>query len=381
MKQRFGVISDPHITLPHTVPPGRSSFLLTDVSLAAFEIAVKHLAELGIDFLLIPGDLTRDGEVDNHCWLRDTLAGLPFPAYVIPGNHDVPIPQRDTTTQGGGIIGWHEFPRYYQGAGYSETDQLYYTCSLAAGLRLIALNSNQFDAQGKQVGCLDEAQLGWLTQVLADIPKDELILVMVHHNLLEHWPGQGKHPMGLRYMLDNRRALLDLLHQTQVSCVFTGHLHVQDIAYKKGLYEITTGALVSYPHPYRLIELTSQENGGWAMDIQSFRVKATANYPDLQTYSRQWMGDRSAPFLIRFLMAPPLNLDEATAQTLVPALKDFWPQIAAGDPQVNLPDLPENWQPFFARFNHQGAIDCPHLADNAMDIQLSPHSSLSEALR
>ncbi|MDG2990480.1 metallophosphoesterase [Candidatus Synechococcus calcipolaris G9] len=376
MKQRFGVISDPHITLPHTVPPGRSSFLLTDVSLAAFEIAVKHLAELGIDFLLIPGDLTRDGEVDNHSWLRDMLAGLPFPTYVIPGNHDVPVPQGEN-----GIIGWHEFPQYYQNAGYGETDQLYYTCSPAAGLRLIALNSNQFDSQGRQVGCLDDAQLSWLTQVLAAIPKDELILVMVHHNLLEHWPGQGKHPMGLRYMLDNRRLLLELLHQAEVSLVFTGHLHVQDIAYEKGIYEITTGSLVSYPHPYRLVELNSQDNGGWNLDIQSFRVEATPHYPDLQTSSRKWMGDRSAPFLIRFLMAPPLNLDEATAQALVPDLKDFWPQIAAGDPRVNLPDLPADWQTYFARFNHQEPPGCPHLGDNAMEIQLPLHSSRSEALR
>lgn len=376
MKRRFGVISDPHITLPHTVPPGRSSFLLTDVSVTAFNAAVNHLEELGIDFLLIPGDLTRDGEVDNHTWLRDRLAELPFPTYVIPGNHDVPIPAAMED-----IIGWHEFPHYYQEAGYGETEHLYYTCCLGEGLRLIALNSNQFDPQGQQLGCLDEQQLRWLTQILGNTPKDELILVMVHHNLLDHWLGQGQHPMGLRYMLDNRQELLEQLHQAGVSLVFTGHLHVQDIAYDQGLYEITTGSLVSYPHPYRLIELTSQDSGGWTVDIQSFRVEATANYPNLQTYSRQWMSDRSAPFLIRFLMAPPLNLDEAKAQELIPALQDFWPQIAAGDPHLNLPNLPEDWQTYFAQFNHHGEIGCPHLGDNTMKIQLSPPSSWLETQR
>jgi len=53
-------------------------------------------------------------------------------------------------------------------------------------------------------------------------------------------------------ILENAPELLQLLRDSGVQLVFTGHLHVQDIAYCQGVYDITTGSLVSYPHPYRV---------------------------------------------------------------------------------------------------------------------------------
>ena len=48
---------------------------------------------------------------------------------------------------------------------------------------------------------------------------------------------------------------VDLLENTGCRLILTGHLHIQDIAYHNNIYEITTGSLVSYPHPYRIIEV------------------------------------------------------------------------------------------------------------------------------
>ena len=107
---------------------------------------------------------------------------------------------------------------------------------------------------------MDEQQLAWLEQVLAQ-SKDKLELVMVHHNVVEHLPGQARHPLGRRYMLDNAPELLKILSCAGVNLVFTGHLHVQDVACHKGIYEITTGSLVSYPHPYRILELRTDDQG------------------------------------------------------------------------------------------------------------------------
>ncbi|HEY9295060.1 MAG TPA: metallophosphoesterase, partial [Phormidium sp.] len=262
---RFAVASDLHIALPHTIWDSPYRFHLVEVSIPALELIFQHLAQLDLDFLLLPGDLTQHGERENHAWLQQRLAQLPFPVYVVPGNHDVPVLMADEKS-----IGWADFPNYYQKFGYDNPKQLYYTCEVFPGVRLIGLNSNNFNEQGKQIGRLDEPQLEWLKGVLATATED-VILVMIHHNVVEHLPGQSQHQMGRRYMLENAPQLLEIL-RPKVQLVFTGHLHVQDIADNGGIYDITTGSLVSYPHPYRILHFRVDELGRKWLQIESHRV-------------------------------------------------------------------------------------------------------------
>jgi len=306
------------------------------------------LAQLDLDFLLLPGDLTQHGEPENHCWLATRLSQLPFPTYVIPGNHDVP---RLFASQES--IGLADFPAYYHKFGYSDPYQLYYTCEVLPGLRLIGLNSNQFDDQGNQLGCLDEAQLQWLGQVLEDA-REEMIMVMVHHNVVEHLPNQAHNPLGRRYMLDNAAALLQILQKAKVELVFTGHLHVQDIARWQNVYDITTGSLVSYPHPYRVINLHTDEQGKRSLHIESSRVAAVPEFPQLQEFSREWMADRSQPFMLKLLTQSQLGLSLASAEAIVPHFRYFWADIAGGDAVFEFPGLPASVSRHFASF---GAID------------------------
>lgn len=354
---RFGVISDLHIGLPHTIADSPHRFHLVELSVSALEAALAHLTQLDLDFLLIPGDLTQDGEPDNHTWLSQRLAQLPFPSYVIPGNHDV-VSLLPTET----CIGLHEFPSYYPKFGYHNPGQLYYTCTLLPGVRLIALNSNQFDGDGRQLGTLDEPQLAWLQTVLEET-MDEFVLVMVHHNVLEHLPDQTQNPVGKRYMLDNAPQLIDLLQAHSVQLVFTGHLHVQNIARQHGLYDVTTGSLVSYPHPYRVVQV-QQQGEQTQVEIASHRLRSLPDWPDLQATSRQMMGQRSTRFMTHFLTQPPLNLPVEEAATLAPQLSDFWATVADGDPAFSYPDLPQPARQYFEAFSHSG------VADNQLVISL-----------
>lgn len=360
---RFAVVSDLHIALPHTVWHHDNRFHLTELSIPALDIVLEHLSQLDLDFLLLPGDLTQHGEPENHTWLAERLAQLAFPVYVIPGNHDVPVAFADECS-----IGLADFPRYYRKFGYQDLERLYYTCELLPGVRLVALNSNQFDL-GKQIGRLDSVQLQWLEQVLA-AARDELILVMVHHNVLEHMPGQARHPLGRRYMLQNAPPLLEILRHAGVQLVFTGHLHVQNIAYSQGVYDITTGSLVSYPHPYRLLHFRSTP-GHKQLEIETIRIESVPEWPRLQQASRQWMGDRSVPFMLQFLTQPPLNLTLAEAETLAPSLRYFWAAIAAGDPVLNFPDFPKPVRQYFESFStrHPNS-NIPGLADNDTTLLL-----------
>ena len=374
---RFAVASDLHVGLPHTIQHHAHRFHLVEVSIPALEAVFAHLSQLELDFVLFPGDLTQDGEADNHAWLAQRLQQLPFPAYVIPGNHDVPC-----WCGHGEIIGAQDFPNYYRACGYDRTDRLYYTREILPGVQLIGLNSNQFPNPGERpVGALDPEQLAWLDMVLTDC-QDQLILVMIHHNVLEHLPDQTRHPIGQRYMLANAPDLLERLHRAQVQLVFTGHLHVQDIAHHQGLYDITTGSLVSYPHPYRVIQIHEAEDARLQVQIESQRVESVPGWPQLQEFSREWLGDRSDRFMTQFLTQPPLNLPLRTARELAPSLRYFWATVAAGDPILTFPELPEPVRQYFEAFsaNHDQSLTTapPILRDNHMTIALRAQKIASQ---
>lgn len=382
---QFGIIGDPHIGLPQTIWDHPSRFHLIEVSIPALEQAFEHFAAEQVDFVLIPGDLTQHGERENHQWLADRLSRLPFPVYVVPGNHDVV--QREPE---GGRIGLGDFAPCYRQFGYGggeagdtaidrgeahstnqetdrNSDRPYYCRRILPGVRLIGLNSNQFDTTGQQNrrGSVDTAQLAWLRHTLTTVGND-LVLLMIHHNVIAHLPNQDQHPLGQRYQLANHADLLAALPPHQVPFIFTGHLHIQDIALRPDVtaespqWEITTGSLVSYPHPYRICQFEQDDSGDCQLKISSPRITAVLpDFPDLQGISRQWMGDRSPTFMGRLLMAPPLNLTEAEATPLVPALRDFWADIADGNPQFDFPTFPEPARQFCQRFSDPWAESAP----------------------
>jgi 3',5'-cyclic AMP phosphodiesterase CpdA len=358
---RFAIASDLHVALPHTIGDRNKRFHLVEASVPALECVLDRFSERDIDFLLLAGDLTQHGEADNHAWLSKRLATVPFPVYAIPGNHDVPLPRANDR-----LIGFDEFPSYYRHCGYEGRDQLYYSRPVAPGVWLIGLNSNEFDDRGEQHGRLDAVQMAWLERELVRL-RDEFVLVAIHHNVAEHLPGQSEHPMGQRYMLDNAPEVRQLLRQSGVSVVLTGHLHVQDIAEQDGIYDITTGSLVSYPHPYRIVEVCCDDRG-CRLQVESKRVRSVPGFPDLARQSREWMGDRSYPFMIRLLTEPPLSLPRAEAEPLVSSLRYFWANISHGDATIDYPEFPPRVREFFQQFSATDANGTPAFIDN--DIAL-----------
>lgn len=360
---RFAIVSDPHIALPDTIPDHPHRFHLVEVSIPGLEQILAHLETLDLDFLLLPGDLTQNGEWANHHWLIQRLKQLPFPAYVVPGNHDMIA--RDGTAH---TIGLADFPRLYHGFGY-DGPAPYYHQEILSGVHLIGLNSNAFDGQGHQrgVGHVGEEQLAWLRDLLPQL-QDDLVLVMLHHNVLEHLWGQAQSPLGQRYMVENRQALIQILNAAQVPLLFTGHLHVQDIARQGSLCEVLTGSLVSYPHPYRVLEAEWERGGSLRLAVQSHRLEAVAGWDNLQTRSYEWMCDRARVFMAKFLAAPPINLSPAEAEVLAPRLSHFWPTIANGDPQFDFAHLPPAVQPILNRFNAVDGNGQPETIDNATTL-------------
>jgi len=363
---RFAIIGDPHVGLPHTISHHPQRFHLIEVSIPALEQILQDLTDLALDFLLLPGDLTQHGERDNHQWLAQRLAQLPFPTYVVPGNHDVPNLHGDEVR-----IGIDEFSRYYQGFGYDRSHRLYYNHFLAPGVRLIGLNSNTFDREEKQLGYLETEQIQWLVTEL-DRYGDELVILMIHHNVLEHLPHQSSHPLGQRYMLSNAPALLEKLNPAQVPLIITGHLHVQDVALLKGFCEVTTGSLVSYPHPYRICQFCQTTTGERSLSFESHRVEAVPDWPNLQQRSRDWMAGHSERFMTRLLTHPPLCLSEASVKPFLASLRYLWADIADGDPQFKFPQFPQPLRNYLEGFSALDSQGNPTTIDNQATLQLFP---------
>ncbi|HIK17054.1 MAG TPA: metallophosphoesterase [Leptolyngbyaceae cyanobacterium M33_DOE_097] len=362
---RFAIISDLHIALPHTIREHPKRLHLVEVSIPVLETILERLSHLQLDFLLLPGDLTQHGELDNHAWLIQRLKQLPYPVYVIPGNHDIPVLEAD-----GWSIAANDFPRLYQDFGYTNPDWFHYTQQVLPGVRLIGLNSNTFDANGKQMGQLDAAQLQWLEQVLA-AHAHEFVMVMIHHNVVDHLPHQSKHPLGQRYILNNAAVLRQILRKAGVQLVFTGHLHVQDIAHSDGVYDITTGSLVTYPHPYRVVEVLTNEQGQRWLHVESGRVEAVDGWATLPQISRDLIGDRSDSFMVKLLTSAPLHLPLEEAMPLVPDLRYFWAEIADGDGLFDFSQFPPKVRRYFESFSAIDTNGYLNLIDNAIALRLS----------
>lgn len=361
---RFAIISDPHVALPQTIWDSPQRFHLVEISIPALELVFEQIAPLEIDFLLMPGDLTQHGEPENHQWLAERLAKLPYPVCVVPGNHDVP--ERASTEQ---AIGLADFAHYYEPFGYADPSKPYYIREVIPGVQVIGLNSNFFDSTGRQtaMGRVDDRQMEWLEATLSHVQNDienSIVLVMIHHNVIEHLPGQSKNPLGQRYMLENAASLLALLKNAGIRLLFTGHLHVQDISHHQEIYEITTGSLVSYPHPYRVLEFQQDYQGNQQVRVESGRVTQVPGWNNLSHFSREWIGDRSFPFMVRLLTQAPFNLSIDEAEKLAPTLRYFWADIAEGDATFHFPHFSAQLNQYFQQF---GAIDPqgnPHPIDN-----------------
>lgn len=136
----------------------------------------------------------------------------------------------------------------------------------------------------------------------------------------------------------------------------------------EGVYDITTGSLVSFPHPYRLVEIRLDRETGIHVHIQSYRVGSLPGWPDLQAFSREWMGQRSEPVVVKFLTSAPLHLPLEQAQALAPQLRHFWAGVAAGDPDLAFPDFPQPAGRFLERFSR--CFRCP--PDNQAQLHLLP---------
>jgi len=271
---------------------------LIEESELILKAALQQVIEKDPDFLMIPGDLAKDGELYNHTLLAEYLNQVEehgIEVYVIPGNHDILNPHAHSYHEEGfspiETVTPQDFRRIYSRFGYEEalfTDpsSLSYVAEPVPGLWLLALDSCIYDKNLKKGkpetdGRFEQLRIDWIEEVLLTaLRENKTVIAMQHHGALEHYPGQQK--FYGEYIIEDYSRIAEMFATYNVNVVFTGHYHAQDITLNKRegerekfLYDIETGSLVTWPCPYRHVELTEE---GLLM-IRSYNIEEIEGFP------------------------------------------------------------------------------------------------------
>lgn len=152
-----------------------------------------------IDLMIISGDLTEDGTVEDYRFLKNYIKSLVGNIKIIVtlGNHDIKENFR---------VGWlNEVPSNMSYNVIEEFDDFY-----------VLSFDNSVHKNHK--GHVSESQFAWLESAFERI-GDKPILFVTHHHLLNN---QNTIPC-----LPESDKLLQLLRKQHIICIMTGHTHHQ----------------------------------------------------------------------------------------------------------------------------------------------------------
>ena len=187
----------------HIKAPGKLSYRVVDCA-AMLARCVEQVLRLPQrpNAIVFTGDLVDFGRPEEYAHLRQLLAPLPMPYYLLPGNHDDREALRAAFADHAYLRQWQPYIQY-------AIDDW--------PLRIVAIDTV---IPGEGGGRLDDERLAWLDRTLAAAPKQPTVVVMHHPpftTLIGHMDRVG---------LDGSEALARVIaRHPQVERVLCGHLH------------------------------------------------------------------------------------------------------------------------------------------------------------
>ena len=256
-----------------------------------------------LKYILVPGDLTKDGEYEAHLKLAEIFEeyeekyGVDF--LVTTGNHDINQQKSSSFASGNQkktrSLQYKEFAEIYSELGYDlaisryneDGDPIQNGLSYAADLkdsdgnysyRLIVIDSCKYtytsDEPVKETsGAITPECMAWVKS-LADDAKEKNItpMVMAHHGLAAHMEVEPS--ITFAFPLDDYMNVAEQFASWGIHYAFTGHLHTDDVACVINddgdvLYDIETASVTGYPCTYRELTISTRKNGENEMNIDS----------------------------------------------------------------------------------------------------------------
>lgn len=279
---QIAVASDIHVMAPSLLPEEAKSQSawtnyyssqrkMLEQSTDLFDQFKTTMLEKKPDLLLITGDLTKDGELASHDYVKaglTTLTNAGIKVLVIPGNHDFGEEGNHTqfladgTTADAPILTESDFAAYYADFGYTDSTKdpngsLSYVAEPVKGLVILAIDSH--------TAAIPSTSLAWLcNQAKAAHAAGKQVIAMMHHPLFPHI--QNLNLFIHTYMVGDYKTVRNSLIEAGVNVILTGHFHSSDIAKdwnndpSKSIYDINTGSLISYPCDYRMLTLSKDRH-------------------------------------------------------------------------------------------------------------------------
>lgn len=335
---RIGVFSDPHYYDPSlgTSGPEFEEYMAYDrkmigESQAILEATVDELISENVDIILVPGDMTKDGELHNHNKVANYLGQLEDAGkkvYVVPGNHDISNPHAYAypgTAVPIPAISPDDFASIYNEFGFDEAvyrdpNSLTYIASPMEGVWILAMDVCNYDGKFSQIswvgGAFSQATLNWIVAKLQQAQDEGITVIgMMHHGVVEHFPGMDQ--IFAEYLVDDWQNIADIFSANGLKIVFTGHHHATDISSRgfgrQKIFDIQTGSLVTWLCPYRIIRYDLLPD---VMNIDNKVITSITGIPDFQPYAYYFLASGMPQLVILQLMQ--MGLDEATATALEP---------------------------------------------------------------
>lgn len=261
-----------------------------------YDKVLNDLINESVDILLVAGDITNHGEKLSHTGFIERVMPLTESGtrvFVIPGNHDINIPDakaytgtKVTPTES---VAKDEFVSLYKSFGYDgalrrDEASLSYLSVLNESTWLLAIDTNRYDEYDKGYtsgGRIKPQTMEWILDILKEADsKGVRVLGMMHHGLLEHMLYQNT--FFPDYLIENWQENAGLLAEAGLEVVFTGHFHSNDItSYTttsgKTVYDVETASLAQFPFAYRIMKLSDND-----LSIDTRFVTATPGNPDLE---------------------------------------------------------------------------------------------------
>ncbi|MDR1463681.1 MAG: metallophosphoesterase [Oscillospiraceae bacterium] len=264
----------------------------------------KHNDDSGLDYLIVTGDLTRDGEYLGHQkmaqYLKDLEDETGIKVVVTNGNHDIENHGAADYTSGkqedARITHPEDFLEIYADLGYdlpnchrfvpqagNKGGMLSYAADLNDQYRLIVIDTGEYspdNADGK-----DWAQIGgrigpdlmaWVkAEAAAAQAAGKTIVSVGHHNLTEHLGYEGS--IWKDYVLKDFQRTREELADAGIHFYFSGHIHLgemSDIVSDAGerFYDICVPALTCFPSEFREVVFHTDPGGKITADVTSHRA-------------------------------------------------------------------------------------------------------------
>ena len=354
---KIAVVSDLHFYDPSLGVSGEEfeKYLAGDRKMIAESQAISNsalntIASLPSNIVLIPGDLTKDGEKVSHEMIAGLLAQLEAKGkkvFVIPGNHDILNPHSYKYLPSGGKqkidhISAAQFAEIYKNFGFNEAkyrdnNSLSYIVELNSNFWLFAIDgciyeNNLSQDHSTTGGRISSATLTWLKEKLAEAKSKNIMpIAMAHHGLVDHFPGQAL--VFAEYLFTDYLNLQKELANAGLKIIFTGHHHAQDISKadisSSFIFDVQTGSTVTYPCPIRYVEIDKDKQ---TVNIESQKITAieyNLGGKSFQEYALNKLLDGFPALVIAQLKQ--LGADETSAALLEPIVTQSLVAYYQGD--------------------------------------------------